>query len=121
MLGREFGIALAHQGIEIRKDRSRDQKRIVLVEQICLVGSALAQQADHEFGRRQRPRIRIGMLPGGQTIVGTDEGSDEGGHGHAGAHGIHQTESHSLDERARLLDGADGLAIEPPLFAAELL
>ncbi len=65
--------------------------------------------------------IGVGVLPGGKAIVGTDEGSDEGGHGHGGAHGIHQAESHGLDESARFFDGADGLAIEAPFFATELL
>src|SRR5580704_6593221 len=61
------------------------------------------------------------MLPGGETIVGANEGSDEGRHRHRGAHRVHQAESHGLDEGARLFDGANGLAIETPLLATELL
>src|ERR1700729_385943 len=59
---RRLRIALAHQRIEIRKDGSRNQKRIVLVEPGRLVCRAVAQQTNHPFSRVLRPRVRESML-----------------------------------------------------------
>jgi hypothetical protein len=61
------------------------------------------------------------VLPGREAIVRANECADERGHGHGGADGIHQAKSNGFDEGAGLLDGADGLAVEAPLFAAVLL
>ena len=65
----ELGIALAHQRIEIRKHRGRDEKRVIFLNQIRLVGSAFAQQSRHEFRGSEGPGIGVGMLPGRQAIV----------------------------------------------------
>lgn len=60
------------------------------------------------------------MLPGRQVIIRSHECADERGHRHRRPGWIHEAESDALDERSRLLDGADGLAIKAPLFPAKL-
>lgn len=54
-------------------------------------------------------------------IVGSGESADECGYWHGRTRGIHQAESDGLNKSARFFDGADGLAIKAPFFAAELV
>jgi hypothetical protein len=112
------GIAFADESVEIWKRRTRHEESIVFAEEIGFVGGALAQQADHELRGLGGAGIGEGVLPVGQAIVGADESADECGQRHGRAHGIHQREADALDEGTRVFDGADGLAIETPFFAA---
>jgi hypothetical protein len=54
-------------------------------------------------------------------LVGANECSNERRREQRRPHRIRQTEPNLLDKRARLLDGPDGFALQPPFFAPQLL
>ena len=66
-------------------------------------------------------RIFEGMLPFRQTVFGADKCSNKSRDEQSRTLWIHQAESDVFQESARILDGLDGLAIQPPPFLAQLL
>ena len=116
-----LGIALSHQSIEIRKDRSRDQEGIVFAEEIGFVGIALAQQPDHEFGGLLSASVFEGLLPHGELLVRSHPGANESWRENRRTKRIHQAEPGRLDEGTSLVERADRASVEMPFGAAKLI
>src|ERR1700686_751238 len=116
-----LGIALPHKRIKIRERRRRYQKPIVLVEQVGLEPRPLPQQAHHQFRRLGRPRILERMLPTRQPILRPDKRANKRRYQQRRTLGIHQAESYLVEKSPRLLDRPDGLPIQAPFLAPQLL
>src|SRR5262249_32833430 len=114
-------IAFAHQGVEIGKNRRRDQERIILIREIGLVSGAIAQKPHHELRCLARAWISERLLGIGKPVVAADPGSDKRGKKQRRTRGIHLAEADRLDEAAGVVERTNWLIIDAPLFPPKLL